>query len=290
MIIKKEIVLGYGLLTVITLVLLAIFVPTTLLQEPMVTPDAFLNGIPYWTLTLGSKSFIIILPSETIIVFLLGIEILLLGLFFLKKYKHTPSFWWGLSMIFWGMGTLLAGTSYQGLGYELKCNGETYCLFTSWFELSYLYFTALSISALAVAVAKSILPKEKQSFLIIYGLVGSLLYTFVLLAGTIFEIRFLISYELFTLFFMPLFLIFFVYSMIYYKKQKDALNKSLIITWILFLLVNASYYIYYFLGLTQKLYQTYHLWFSANDVLHVTLILWMAFIWIKIKPQIERSL
>lgn len=285
--IKKQILWGYILLTVVMLVVLALFVPTTLLQEPNITPAAYLSEIPNWTLSLGSNSIIIIVPSSTIIVYLLGIEIILLGVFFLKKYGHQPSFWWGISMILWGVGTLLAGTSYQGLGYELKCRGELYCLFTSWFELSYLYFTAISISALAIAVAKSILPKDKQKPLIYYAFMSSILYSIVLMIGTIFEIRFLISYELFTIFFMPLFLVFFIYSIIYYKKKKDALNKSLIIAWLLFLIVNLSYYIYYFLGLTEALYQSYNLWFSANDVLHVTLMLWMAYIWIKVKPNIQ---
>jgi len=286
--IKKEILWGYIVLTIITLILLAIFMPTSLLQEPKVTPVEFLKDLLYWTLALGSKSLIVIYPSETLIVLFLGIQIILLGFFFLKKRNHVPSFWWGISMILWGMGTLLAGMSYQGFGYELKCYGQTYCLFTSWFELSYLYFTALSISALAIGFAKSVLPKEKQLFLVGYAFICSLVYTFILLTGTLLEIRFLISYELFTLFFMPLFLIFFIYNIIYYKKQKDTLNQSLMILWILFLGVNASYYIYYFLGVTQVLYQTYHIWFSANDILHLTLILWMAYIWIKIKPQIHR--
>jgi len=286
--IKKEVVILYALLTVITLILLLIFGPTTLLQEPNVTPAAVLKDIPYWTIPFGTSSFIIIFPSETIIVLILGIQIIALGMFFFKKKKHVPSFWWGLSMILWGIGTLLAGTSYQGLGYELKCYGQPYCLFTSWFELSYLYVTALSICALAIAVAKSILPKDKQVYLIYYAFMSSIIYAVTLLTGTIFEIRFLISYELFTLFFMPLFLVLFIYSIIYYKVQKDDLNKTLIVSWILFLLVNVSYYAYYFLGLTQKLYETYQIWFSANDVLHVALILWMAYIWIKVKPQIHR--
>ncbi|MBN2268045.1 MAG: hypothetical protein JXC35_01345 [Acholeplasmataceae bacterium] len=286
--IKKKLVLGYVLLTILSLILFALFLPTTLLQEPKITPVEFLSGILYWTIYIGNRSLIIIYPSETLIVFFLGIEILLLGWSFLKKRDHEPSFWWGISMIFWGIGTLLAGTSYQGLGYELKCNGEPFCLFTSWFELSYLYFTALSISALAIAFAKSVLPKDKQSLLVKYGFVSSICYTLILITGTILEMRFLISYELFTIFFMPLFLIFFIYNIIYYKKHRDHLNRSLMITWLLFLVVNVSYYVYYFLGFTDWLYQNYHIWFSANDVLHVTLIIWMAFIWIKIKPQIHQ--
>lgn len=285
--IRKEVVLLYSALTVITLILLGVFGPTTLLQEPNVTSETVLSDIPYWTIAIGSASFIIIFPSETIIVLILGIQIGLLGMFFLKKTQHAPSFWWGIAMVLWGIGTLLAGASYQGLGYELKCEGQPYCLFTSWFELSYLYVTALSICSLAIGVAKSVLPKDKQRTLVYYGFMSSIMYTGVLITGTILEIRFLISYELFTLFFMPLFLIMFIYNIIYFKKHRDALNKSLIVAWVLFLFVNVSYYVYYFLGLTQMLYQSHNIWFSANDVLHVALIFWMAYIWLKVKPLVH---
>jgi len=285
---KKQIMWVYLVLTVIMLVLLGIFVPTTLLQEPNITPIAYLNEIPYWTLHIGQNSIIIIVPSSTIIVYLLGIEIIVLGVYFLKKRNHLPSFWWGISMVLWGIGTLLAGTSYQGLGYELKCDGQLFCLFTSWFELSYLYITALSISALAVAIAKSIIPIEKQKPILYYAFFSSITYSIVLLIGTIFKIRFLISYELFTIFFMPLFLVFFIYSIFYYRQRKDGLNKSLIIAWILFLIVNVAYYVYYFLGITESVYQSIGFWFSANDVLHVTLMIWMAYIWVRVKPNIHR--
>ena len=143
--------------SVVILLLLGIFVPNGILQEPLVTPLEYLSGKPY--IELGS--IILIVPSSTFFVYALGIIIVLLGVSFLKQ-KGEVSFWWGISMILWGLGALLAGTSYQGLGYELKCAGETYCTFTSWFELAYLYTTAISIAVLAVGFVKAVLPIEKQ--------------------------------------------------------------------------------------------------------------------------------
>ncbi|MCK5731795.1 MAG: hypothetical protein KAH13_02140, partial [Tenericutes bacterium] len=146
---------------------------------------------------------------------------------------------------------------------------------------------AVSISALAIAIAKTVLVEEKQKFLNLYAIIALSIYTILLLAGSIIESRFLISYELFIIFFMPLFLIFFIYSVIEYKRKKDCLNNTLIITWILFLIVNLSYYVYYYLGITESLYSNYNIWFSANDVLHVTLIFWMLYIQFKLKKEIS---
>ena len=106
------------------------------------------------------------------------------------------------------------------------------------------------MSALGFAIAKTILPLDKQRFLILYSKIAIVVYTFLLVLGSVIQNRFLISYELFTLFFMPLYIIFFIYSVQLYKKNHDQLNKTLIYTWLLFLIVNASYYVYYFLIFT----------------------------------------
>lgn len=265
------------------LIWLAIFVPKTLLADPLVTPAEYLSSIPYLTI----KNMILIVPSSTLFIYALGIVTILLGVSFLKNKKEVSN-WWGIAMVFWGLGAVLAGSSYQGFGFELKCSGETYCLFTSWFELSYLFATAMSIIALSVAIAKSILPVEKQKPLLYYATISMIVYPIILVMGSIFEIRFLISYELFTIFFMPLFVVFFIYSILLYRKQKDELNKVLIVTWILFLVVNLSYYVYYYLGLTEAIYQNWNIWFSANDVLHILLLFWMIFLWIKVKPLIQK--
>ena len=111
-----------------------------------------------------------------------------------------------------------------------------------------------------------------------------------LLLGSVLENRFLVSYELFTIFFMPLYIIFFIYSLRLYQVHKDELNMKLIITWILFLIVNVSYYVYFFLGLGESLYSNTGIWFSANDVLHVALILWMGYIQFILKKAISKEM
>jgi hypothetical protein len=195
---------------------------------------------------------------------------------------------WGASFLFWGLGTLLAGTSYQGLGYELKCAGNEYCLFTSWFELAYLFVTAISMGLMAVAFSQTTYNKEKQQPLIRLGMSALVIYTALLVLGSILQNRFLISYELFTIFFMPMFVLFFVLNIQNYLKLKSLLHKRFITLWILFLVVNVGYYVYYFLGITEILYNQWAIVFSANDVLHIGLMMWMGFFQIKIRPLLKK--
>ena len=125
--------LYFGLLSVIVLGLLAIFMPTAILQSPLTTPTEYLSTMPY-THLFGTY-IIIITPISTFLIYFLGIQTVILGYTFLKNKQYSTHFWWGIAMVFWGIGALLAGTSYQGLGYELKCVGNDYCIHTSWFEL-----------------------------------------------------------------------------------------------------------------------------------------------------------
>jgi len=270
-------------LIILVLTVLALFPPNRLLMDPLMTPAEYLAVTPHISLFGGSLIWIV--PSSTIIVYGLGVLVLFLAYFFYKD----KSYMWAASFLFWGLGTLLAGTSYQGLGYQLKCAGQTYCLFTSWFELSYLFMTAISMAFMAVAFSLTTFKKEKQQPLIRLGMIELGVYTVLLVLGSILQNRFLISYELFTIFFMPMFVLFFVLNIISYRKQKSALHKQFIILWILFLVVNAGYYVYYFLGITEMLYNAWGIVFSANDILHVGLILWMGFILIKIRPLIKEN-
>lgn len=281
---RKSVLISLVVYSFIVLILLGIFNPTGILMSPSVTPAEYLNGIPYANIF---NSFILIKPSSTFFVYLLGIITILLGVSFLNnKHKIISRQYWGISMVFWGIGAILAGTSYQGLGYELKCAGNDFCEFTSWFELSYLYTTAISISILTLAIAysctqgtiRSIMSKIAISYIFIYGAI--------LTIGSILENSFLISYELFTLLFMPLFVWFFILNVIEYKKKKDMMNKSLILTWLLFLLVNVLYFVFLFSGVLTTLYENTGIWFSENDVLHVALIGWMLFIWFYVKNKI----
>lgn len=279
---KKWILIGLGVYLIINL-LLFVFMPSNILLDGNVTPAAFLEGRPSIELF---NTWTIIVPSSTIIVYILGIQILYLGYLFIKDNQRV----WGISLLFWGIGTILAGTSYQGLGYELKCDGNEYCQFTSWFELSYLFATAISISLMGFAFAKRFTTGKTLKYLKRYSEIVLFGYTGLLLLGSILENQLLISYELFTIFFMPLFVVFFIINIVNYKRNNNDLDKAFIILWILFLVVNIAYYAYYIPGITETLYTNTGIWFSANDVLHVGLIGWFLYFQLVIKKQLKTQM
>ena len=101
--------------------------------------------------------------------------------------------------------------------------------------------------------------------------------------------RFLISYELFTLFWMPFFVFYFIRNIINVRKTSARLDKAFIVFWLFFLGVNVAYYVYHFLGVTDFLFTSYGLWFSDNDVLHVGLILWFVYFQLRIMPELDGS-
>ncbi len=271
----------YGVIILLVLIWLFIFMPTEIFMKPLITPEAYLTSKP--SIELFNR-WIIIVPSSSIIVYLLGIQIILMSFIFMKHQQKL----WGLSLLFWGIGTILAGTSYQTLGFELKCSGQTNCLFTSWFELAYLFMTAISISLMAKAFAETFTHHKVQKYLVGYGYIALIIYTIILMLGSAFNNQIMISYELFTAFFMPLFLVFFIINMINYKANKNNLDFSFIILWLLFLVINVGYYIYFFLDITTMLYTNTGLWFSANDVLHVGLMIWFGYFYFKIKKELTK--
>lgn len=257
---------------------LMIFFPVTLLMNPTYTPLQYLQSKPY--IEVGNVVWIV--PSSTIIVYLLGMITILIG-FKLNKFNDTYKKYWGVSLILWGIGTILAGTSYQGLGYELKCSGEGLCLFTSWFELSYLYITALSITVMGYAVSiKSLNRKHYSKYNRIIS-IGFIAYSFSLVLGVLLEIRLLVTYEWFLIFFLPYFISFMIINTNNNRVSKNKLDTGLMKVWILMLIVNTLYFAYYYSGIGETLYSKYNIWFSANDVLHVGLIPWMIYIYFIIK-------
>ncbi|AIO19445.1 hypothetical protein KQ51_01569 [Candidatus Izimaplasma bacterium HR1] len=262
----------------IFIILLMIAFPVGILLSPSITPMELLSAKPY--VEIGN--LIIIVPSSTFIVYLLGAITIFFGIK-LTKLEESYKKYWGISLILWGIGTVLAGTSYQGLGYMLKCDNQELCLFTSWFELSYLYVTALSITLMGYAVAKKSICVDKLNLYTKIIFIGFIGYTISLVLGIVFEIQLLITYEWFLLFFLPYFISFMVINVKGNKRSKNETDKGLINVWLIMLLINILYFAYFYSGLGELLYDDYSIWFSANDVLHVGLIPWMYYIYIVVK-------
>ena len=106
---------------------------------PLMIPDQFLSDMPYSTLSIFGKDVILIQPSSTIVVYLLGLIMIAIGFYFLVTKKNQQSrYYWAIGLILWGISAIVAGTSYQAYGYELKYRGFEHCLFASNFELAYM--------------------------------------------------------------------------------------------------------------------------------------------------------
>ena len=107
--------------------------------EPAQTPETWLQIQPFAELKLGFQKIIFVQPSTSVIVYLLGVITIAVGLYFLKiRNGQFSRLWWGIALLLWGVGALLAGTSYEAFSYAIKCAGRDACLWTSWWEVVYL--------------------------------------------------------------------------------------------------------------------------------------------------------
>ena len=272
-----------GMITAIILV--CVFTNTnTLLLQPLTTPEAFLASMPYISVSFFNKEFILIQPSSTVFVYVLGLIMIGIGIYFVvTKKQQLAREYWGIGFILWGISAIVAGTSYQAFGYELKCRDREFCLFTSNFELVYMLLTAYAINYLVVATGYTSLTASARKKLINFAIIDSIVYFLYMFVGAIVPIQFLVSYEGFMAFIGINFIIMFVLNIRHYSKFKDVLNRNMILIWIGFLGVNVGYFIFLFGGFSTLLYRSYGIWFNENDVLHILLILWSCMLFMLLK-------
>ena len=251
------------------------------------TPAEYLAGRPYVELSVGSADFILTEPSSSIFIFALGLLTIGLGAHFLRTRAGQRSrSWWGLSFIAWGIGALLAGTSYQAFAYEIKSAGRAVSSWTSWWEIFYMLFTVASIGAMTMGVAWSSTSDRVRKALTVYAAVDVALYFAVCLTGAFLPNKFMVSFELMVLFTWPGYLAFFVINLRRYLKSRTKLDRSLLVTWVSLFIVMGGYYVYLFSGLGEALW-AHGLWFNANDFLHVGLIGWMLYIRLKVSKELR---
>ena len=249
-----------------------------LLYEPKITPKEWCNSHPCMEVQIFSSKFIIVVPTSTVFVYALGILAIGVGIYFQKNNKEQISIqWWGIAMLYWGLGAIFAGTSYQIFSYELKCAGREYCLWTSWWEISYLLLTIGSVNAMMMAEAYSCATGTWRKCISSYAIINSFIYLIIIIVGSIIPIRFLISFELLVLFLFPTVLFFFLLNSWRYYKLKLPMDLKLLIASLFLGIIIAVYYLYYLAGITEVLWEQ-GIWFSANDILHIGLIFWMLYI------------
>ncbi|MBI9046406.1 MAG: hypothetical protein JEZ06_18090 [Anaerolineaceae bacterium] len=246
--------------------------------SPEINPARWLEMQPSLELSTGKNSFYLMQPSSTAFVYLLGLITILAGIHILRIRKNEQSRkWWGVALLFWGLGALLAGTSYQAFSYEIKCIGRAVCSWTSYWEVFYLLLSAASVDAMVIAGAYSGFEGKARKNLILYAVLNLMVYTLLLTVGVLTLQKFLISFELLLIVAAPGIVTLLFSSIIHYKKRKSKKDLSLIITWVWLGITMAAYFLYLLSGLTEKLWEN-GFWFSENDVLHIGLIIWMVYI------------
>jgi len=257
---------------------------------PLTTPEIFLSGMPYTSISLFKQEYVLIQPSSTILVYSLGLIMALIGIYFLGSGRAQKArIYWGIGLVLWGISAIVAGTSYQAFGYELKCRGLEYCLFTSNFELVYMLLTAYCINFLVAATGYTSLGPIGRKRIIRFAILDSVLYSIYMFVGAIIPIQFLISYEGFMAFIGANFILMFVLNIRHYVIFKDQLNQSLIWIWIGFLVVNIGYFVFLFGGFATQLYLSQGIWFNENDVLHILLILWSLLVFFLLRTKLVDS-
>jgi len=245
---------------------------------PETSPEKWLNTHPHIHVSLGSLDFLLMEPTSTFLVYFLGFLAMIIGGYFLRiRGNYKSRLWWGIALLLWGIGALLGGTDYQALSYELKCAGKDVCSHISWVEIYYSMVSIASINAMVMAVACSSAKGATKKLLAAYALVNTAVYFVLCLAGAFIPNKFLVSFELIVLFTTPNYIILFIINAIKYYKLREKMDLYLMVTWLLLGVVMAAYYLYLWLGYSEKLWEM-GIWFNENDVLHIGLILWMLYI------------
>ena len=257
---------------------------------PAQTPESWLQIQPFAEIKIASQNIIFVQPSTSVIVYFLGILTIGIGLYFLKiRQGQLSRFWWGIALLLWGIGALLAGTSYEAFSYAIKCAGRDACLWTSWWEILYLIASVWSIDAMTMAVAYSSTTGKLRKMLSVYAIVNAVVYSIVVMVGTIIPIKFLISFELLLVVSAPGIITFFIINSWRYFKFKQSLDLTLLGTWIWLGVTIAAYFLYLISGNTATLWAK-GIWFSENDVLHIGLIIWMLYIAFVLVPKVKDNL
>lgn len=261
----------------------------TLPYVPAQTPGTWLQIQPFTKFQVGSQTVIFMQPSTSIIVYLLGLLTIYIGVRFLRTRNGQRSrMWLGIGLLLWGLGALLAGTSYEAFSYAIKCAGRELCLWTSWWEIAYLIASVWSVDAILAVVAYLLFSGKKRNPLLGYALLNAIVYTVIVLVGTFIPNKFLISFEFMLLFTAPSILVVFIINASRYIQHRKRLDLLLLYTWLGLGFTIAAYFLYYLSGTTAMLWEK-GIWFSENDVLHIGLILWALYIGFYLAPQVKDS-
>ena len=271
----------YGTIALIILILIFLYFINRLeeiLYFPLLSPSEWCENQPCIQIEVVSSTFILVQPTSTFIVYLLGIFTVIIGLYLLRVSKqHRFVLLWAIALILWGLGALFAGTSYQAFSYEIKCAGRSLCIWTSWWEIIYLILSVGSVDAMMLAQARLTSKRKYYSAMCTYAVCNFLVYVLIVAIGSVIPIKILISFELMVVFLVPSILIFVLFNLRRYLRFKQSLDLQLLLIWLLLIIIMSVYFFYLTSGITEMLW-AHGIWFSENDILHIGLIAWMIYI------------
>jgi hypothetical protein len=253
--------------------------------SPATTPEQWCDQRP--CIEVGGTVFNE--PLGSFLVFSLALLYIGVGIYFLvtRRAQHSRA-WFGAFLILGGVGAALAGTSYQAFSYVLKCEGWDYCRLTSGFEVGYSVTQTFGVSAMLIAVAWACTTGGARRGFTIYAVVNAVLYVVITIIGVTAPNAALLSYSMLILFYLPGAIMIAVIAARRYRRDHDAMSRSILIALALQIVVQVAYYAYYAAGLTQTLWDDGDgFYFSENDVLHVGLILWLIYVWKALGPTLR---
>lgn len=247
-------------------------------MEPSLSSESWLEAHSWIEISFLNITYIFAEPSSTVFVYLLGIITILFGIkLILKNNKQKSLIWWGIALFLWGLGAIFAGTSYQALSYELKCANQTTCLWTTWWEIIYLLLSVASVNSMMFVQSYSCVAGKKRFGMQLYGLLNSIIYMVILIVGIALPVKFMLSFELMVLFLIPGFIFFMIQNVRRYRSGKNKMDIIFIRIWLILAIVMILYFGYLLLGISDWFWG-FGIWFTANDILHIGLIVWMVYI------------
>ena len=249
----------------------------SILYDPPLTAQTWCVNRPCSPVNLGPFNFILSEPTSSLLVYLLAAQTIWAAYYFWSKASGRKTMqWWVVQLLLGGIAAFFAGTSYQAFGYELKCAGREACIWTNWLEVTYNVLTVFSINALMVAVSYSSAQGKLRGAMRSFAAFSSVVYFIVAMVGAGTANKFLISFEFMVLFLMPNYLTFIALNSYRYIRYREAAELALLSVWASLFTVIGIYFYYMFQGYTQALWAK-GIWFSENDVLHVGMVLWIAY-------------
>lgn len=257
---------------------MSLFERVKTIPHPDLTKENWGEKQPLKKVKLGKLEFHVSQPTSTFLVYLLGVLVTAAGInFFMIQDAEVSRYWWGVSLVLWGVGAIIAGTSYQIFGYELKAARRKVCSWTSWWEIVYLLLQQWSMNAMTVAVAYSCTEGILRDILIWYALFITVLYTILTLIGAFVPIKALITFEWMVEISLPSFIVFLVLNSVRFIQFGYMMDLVLLGSWILIYMSWWGYIKYWKSGLTDYLWKK-GIWFSENDILHIVLIMWALYV------------